>query len=565
MQATAGGLRMEFHVTIDFNDDLWFAKGRWDEACLRKLVRFYAERGIAAIHWIDFGGKAGGFYEPGTWMDGLAPATYFFDLVPEPLSVLCDEARKVGLRVYSVLKVFDLAAGAPWSSRTPDEAKATPGLPHVGGIGNEFHWIRAHPHVRAELHPKLKHRPAGGSVQTIRLWHENAALPACAWELLVSDNNRDYRPYGARLDIASEVRVRRAPIFEPAPNARLGEPAECACVEFRSLDLNAPYVALMAKGPCAFANTLAALVEIEDGAGQPVPFTYGLGPVRKHGQTPDWRTQGIAFDAAYGTKVPGRGWTMEYSGGRTRIDLAETGWIGLARGRNTHLTAVLEPVYPEVRAFVGEMARKAMDAGCAGVDLRVTTHGESLDWENYGFNAPLLEAFRRRHGVDPAAQAFDRGAWRRLRGEYFTQLVRETSVLVRARGGQMLAHLHDLFDRPVEKEALHEIHFDWRTWLRERMLDGGTLNSFAFREPFYRDCIRLCREHGAKPVMNHPMHTADDAGWKTYGYELIERAHQDGCDAFNIYESAYVARLEHGSMVELTPSLWSKVREMTHR
>jgi len=44
------GVVMDFHVTIDFPDDLLGAEYEWSEELLRELVCAYARRGVTALH-----------------------------------------------------------------------------------------------------------------------------------------------------------------------------------------------------------------------------------------------------------------------------------------------------------------------------------------------------------------------------------------------------------------------------------------------------------------------------------------------------------------------------------
>ena len=66
--------------------------GEWNEDRLREFVRFWAEHGAKAIHWIEMGDRSMGKWEKGGSADlkGTAPA--FIEEVPNPLAVLCEEA-----------------------------------------------------------------------------------------------------------------------------------------------------------------------------------------------------------------------------------------------------------------------------------------------------------------------------------------------------------------------------------------------------------------------------------------------------------------------------------------
>jgi len=145
-----------------------------------------------------------------------------------------------------------------------------------------------------------------------------------------------------------------------------------------------------------------------------------------------------------------------------------------------------------------------------GVDLRLNTHTESLDYEN-GFGEVIREAFRRRHGVDISRDAFDRAAWRRLRGEHLDQLITEVSTAVPGRGAQMLVQLQDDFARGPEEICFLETFCDWRGWIERGLIDVANLAKAPLREPFYAAAVAHCRAHGVQTMLTPAMHWAADA------------------------------------------------------
>jgi hypothetical protein len=555
---------MEFHVSIDFNDDLWLAKQRWDEEKLRALIRTYAERGIRGIHWQDQGTIHDGVYDKGGYIDRLGTAWDFIQRVPDPLNVVADEAHKHNLQVFSYIKVFDLSASMPWNALPAGEPHHPPtGVPYIGGEGPLAHrWIRENPDLRAELHPALQETQPRHPIRSIRLWHDAANLPKGDFQIFTSHNNRNYSLYAGPQTISMTDRRRRTPIFVPAPNLEYGPEALVTCVEFSDLCIEAAFIAIVPVQPTQLGNTLAALVEMEDSQGQNAVFTYGLGPIMTPEiRLPDWRTAGIAFDGAYNTPVPGRGWTMTQSGGRFRVEVSGRGFVGLARGRNQFLGGVVELAYPQVRDWIKNIAMQAVEAGCDGVDIRTSTHTESLDWENYGFGRPVIDEFKRRHGVDITKQSFDRALWRKLRGDYFDLMLQEVGDATRARGKLFSVQLYDYYDKTADEFCYHEIYFDWRKWCRERRMDIVNLKSFKFRNSFYPEVVKLCHDTGIPLMMTPSMHSATDEVWASEGRELFEHCVNDGIGVYNIYESAAVMRLGEQGFEPRCPTMWKLLDE----
>ena len=185
---------------------------------------------------------------------------------------------------------------------------------------------------------------------------------------------------------------------------------------------------------------------------------------------------------------------------------------------------VPEYAYTEVREYkLRELAHLVDRYEWDGV--YVATRGHRMPAEHgdqYGFNRPVAEAFWQRHGVDILTQNFDLEAWRRLRGEFVTEYLREVRKFCdrRGLGLGMGVPPGDYFGPPVGN-----LHLDWRTWVRERLLDfivpghanvvgshlrmgygyltsyfEGELGQRPLPELLADEYGPLCREHGGRPV-----------------------------------------------------------------
>ncbi|HYF52184.1 MAG TPA: hypothetical protein VEJ63_22445, partial [Planctomycetota bacterium] len=278
-------------------------------------------------------------------------------------------------------------------------------------------------------------------------------------------------------------------------------------------------------------------------------------------RNPDWRTSGIAYDAAYGTEIPGRGWTYVESGGRHRVEMKARNFIGIARGRNNYLAGFTELAYPEARKWLLGMAEQAIAFGVDGIDVRVTTHTESLDWENYGFGKPVVDEFKRRHGVDIAnGEKFDRAAWRKLRGEYFTNFLGEIGERLRSRGKKLCVQLRDDQHRSAEEICYMEVFWDWQRWVRERMVDMVHLTKFYTNWDLFPRSAQLCRENDIELMYTAGI-SGRDEDWQRDGPIILERCKQNHIEILNFYETGGFVRLEENGLAYHMPSLWKDVRE----
>jgi hypothetical protein len=578
------GWPVDFHVTIDFFDDLFYGRSDWNEPLLRRLVAGFADRGVSVVHWIDYGGISDGGWDAGSYFDPEGKGQRFIRSVPDPLSVVCDEAHRRGMQAWSVLKMHDLALGLPYASFPLGSGPQPPvGLPHIGGTGAwALRWLREHPDILWRLHPALLSPDSGRPIHTIRLWHESAVAPDPMPELSiwVSQDNGAYRPYRGPLQLVREVRTRCPPLFAPAPLRRLAPEGRFFCIEFSGLDIREPFLCLHPRQPVALANTLAALLEVHDSQGDPVAVTYGMAAYQPYGQAGhDWRQVGIAFDTSRRTLLPGRG--KHYSAGRARFSLAdrltgspngqvvrggsndgETVILGLARGRNEFLSGLVDVAHPSVRTWMLTRMEKAVQAGADAIDIRCGSHAETLDWENYGFGKPALAEFRRRYGVNPATQPFDRRAWQELQGEYFDGFVEQAATFVHAQGKKFCMHLLPVMEGSPDWPggvAFHNQRWNWRRWLENGWLDCLTLKGCQPGQNPFVEAMSLCCRHGQSTILNNKAGGTDpETSWLT----LIGQASAAGLHGFNLYESASLVRLdEQGALTYKHPRLWRRVSE----
>ncbi len=131
------------------------------------------------------------------------------------------------------------------------------------------------------------------------------------------------------------------------------------------------------------------------------------------------------------------GWGDAGNLGRTmilRIGLFDRYADGLPeyafRGNRDRRLAVLRELfdrYPE------------LDGVCYSIRSHSLPSGGSRSFVGdyaYGFSAPVVDEYRRRYGVDITRQAYDREKFLTLRGEFFTDFLREAGEFIHSRGGK---------------------------------------------------------------------------------------------------------------------------------
>jgi len=131
----------------------------------------------------------------------------------------------------------------------------------------------------------------------------------------------------------------------------------------------------------------------------------------------------------------------------------------------------LEFGYPAARDFVVDYHRWFLDGwDFDGVYINFRNEfGHPEHGDQFGFGRPIVDEYRRRHGVDILTEQFDVEAWRRLRGEYLTQFVRELAALAHARKKPLVVGIGQGNYLGLPNGNLY---VDWQGWVRQRLVDG---------------------------------------------------------------------------------------------
>ena len=145
----------------------------------------------------------------------------------------------------------------------------------------------------------------------------------------------------------------------------------------------------------------------------------------------------------------------------------------------------------------------------------------------------MIEEYRARFDSDPTNKPEDLDRISRIRGEHYSDFVRETSKKVRSRGKKLDAHLHAEAFRPnpCQGEMLGfpgNLYFDWQKWVSEGLLDGVTLRS-------------SWNEALEDPMGAHPSGRSDMG--QVLGDSVVEEM-LDSCQTFGVPVSMkrYIAR-----------------------
>jgi len=558
-------------ISVDFNDDLMACA--WTPQTFDALFAELKSWGTRSVSWIDLGRAADAYFDCAPLGIG-AHAHETMRRVGDIFTTAVTTAHRHGIELIGMLKPFDMAIhGYSWPPFS-EIARAHGRIHRIGGAtGWSTRMAADNQHLLMARKPSA-HGPARQPVWTrIDLVKDDDAPCAVTLEdvtLIVSEDNRVFRPYDGpvtRHEVIEAYPVYRCTPSGPQPTA---EKRRSRVFRFDGLQLREPFVALQVRGGArSFVNRLCDLVHLFGAGGEETHYTYGLSPRRaEHAELfalapgdggaarpPVGPQGGFEFN-----RYPGSPSSALTSGGDPintplALDRGAVSYLALARGKDRGPLAVLSPSFPETRALWMTWVTAMLEAGADGIDVRPGHHHADFAWIEYGFEAPVRDEMRRRTGVDIwETDDFDYDLWRRVRGEGWTQFIREASAVVRGYGKPFIVHLDGWYDHAPGTGAAMNLVCDWRSWLEEGLIDRITGKALWPGASFSREVLALAHAHGV-PVSYDPYcnnffedrRTTNHLGESPAGCavpvdRLIAWGKAFGYDSFNFYECASALR-----------------------
>ncbi len=206
------------------------------------------------------------------------------------------------------------------------------------------------------------------------------------------------------------------------------------------------------------------------------------------------------------------------------VRLEHPEWILCDRWGERLAPGPLEYAYPGARRqFIDGVVGHLKDYDGVAFYTYVENNGFRYP-EEYGFNQPIVDEFKRRYCVDIRTQDFDKKAWYKLRGEYVTQLFRELHASLSRKGKKLSIVLWG--DNPAVPmgwqryttwTTIGRVDMDYETWIREGVVDGFIV--FHHDEAFVSKLIDLTK---GKPITITVLGPATDAETKAGVQQMID-------------------------------------------
>jgi hypothetical protein len=557
-------------VTVDFNDDL--IPVDWTHNTFKALFSELKSWGASTVSWIDLGRAEDDYFSHAPYGIGVN-AQRTMENVGDIFSCAVSHAHAQDLQFIGILKPFDMAI---MGLTYPPSSEMAIKHGRVRRIGGTTLWstrmAEENQHLIMARKPSA-HGPAINKTWTrIDLVKEDdaaAALSINDISVIVSDDNESYCPYDGPIT-RSEL-VIDYPVYRCTPSGAksTNELRRSRVYRLENLHLTQPFVAIEVRGNRrSFTNRLCDLVHVFGEAGEETRVTYGLSPrkadhVAKFMDGPGSNTTDSKTATASGpaggfeyNRYPGSPTNSYTSGGDAintplALDRGAVSYLALARGKDHGPGAVMSPSFPETRALWMTWVAAMLDAGADGINLRPGHHHADFAWCEYGFEQPVRDEMLRRTGVDIwETDEFDRALWRNVRGEGWTQFIREMSAVVRARGKKVYVYIESYFDAAPGTGGGMNITFDWRQWLNEGLVDGVTAFSVWPGSSLMRDLVNKAHAKGVpvtytaycnnffedRSTMNHI--GPSPVGCEVPVDRLIQWGKESGYDGFGFYEEA---------------------------
>ncbi len=543
---------------VDFPDDQLGSPVVITPAHINAMMATLRQLGVTRVSWAYYGDGHGGYLCPTGFDDKWRNYADTLQSLSNPLSVAVEAAHRNGLEIYAYYKPYETGPAVYFPSGTP-EARAYGRILQRGGW---LTWLD--PFVAEHPDLRIRHQP-GHSTENL----DNVAI--CAIKLIKRDAsptrvtrehlqiwssklNYRYQPLDIPFSVSEGVEPSAKDVRDlgGALITKKGDPIRTLTLS--GFQLTDPYLLVttdFVDGASDFENTGTDMFVALDAQGNEIPGVFAPGNGIWVADRVDFRNWGLIFDVGFGRSL-------------VRLDTPNTsgrqGLIAFTRGRNEYLPGALCETEPQVRAFWLSCIDEMLNAGVDGIDFRVENHGTHTDYcDEYGFNEAVLEECARRgkSGLATIAQ---------VRGEAYTSFLRDAKGMIASRGKRMRINLNiDWFrpDPPPSRQLAYpaNIHFDWKLWVQEGLLDEGILRIFAlpfntlFEDAVVADMIASCREKKIPLTVNRYINP-------DYPDEFT-RVRKDGrFNGFILYETADFLHFQNPAECTFQNEVVSKVCEL---
>ena len=516
-------------ATVDFPDDV--RTGVYTHEVLDDMMLHLKRLGVRRVNWLYYGDvDRDSFWAGGMFLNRYGPET--IDRIGEPLAAAVTAAHRNGLEIHGVVKPYDIGGSGTYPEGSAESANSV--TRRIGGtVQFLVPFLERYPHTLIQRRPYKA--PPGLStlpIRKVRLLKNDASPTRIRKENLQFWTSQDnYRYQRKEVDFTLKEAVEPAPrdvrdSFDALVTAK-GDPVRTLTLE--GLNLTDRYILITTDfrdRTGDFTNTALGMIEAYGLSPDPIPIVVATRSAMWHSPR-DFRSYGMEFDSGFGQYLGDLDADNAIAKENIRWrSVSDDGVIAFARGKNETLASAPCEAYPEVVKLWSGWVDRILHTGVDGLSVRLNSHGGCNDEPNeYGFNEPLMVEYRERFGIDALEDDLVLKRLPLIRGEHVTAFLRETARKVRGAGKKMQVHMHpDAFrPNPSPRErywSLTNIDYDWRSSMREGMMDGSIMRPSRFEgmpNPPYGQASRAGIEQTlSDPVVGDMLSTASEANVPVY-------------------------------------------------
>lgn len=517
-------------MEYDWPDEM--INGPYDEAALTAELEYLKSRNVSRIYWIDYPDYYLACRNPDIEKTVASPdcplilknsyKTYKAFKGEDTTFAACRIAKKLGMEFFVTVKPYDLFNDA-FCNRT-----------------GEKYLVRTNPRWADPKGPK--------KIRSLRLVGKGAGplgFDPKDVKVMVSADNCTFTP-ATGVKVSERVEEMPEGVWTPARVRKTSLTYKARVLEFTGFDTACNYVALeFPKGAWRFGNVRHALVACDTDKG-PVRGTFttrckaGIGWVS--GDLPAQKRESVFLFES--TNAPQWGDVTEHIDSFTSFGGGTKFCFALEEKPTRSL--ILEACFPEVRRhWVDFFVKRAVRMGADGLDVRAANHKGAASWLSYSYAEPVLAAFRAKYGREPdGTSPADLEAVRRIRGEGFTAFLREAGALLRKNGMKLEMHIEATMKAPPSVFGYQGIHFDWRRWMKEKIVDGVNLKYLGAFNRFVRNEVMPLAAAAKIPV--HQIAAIGDPRkhWRSADESVsaMELCRLGGVEALTLYETLVYLR-----------------------
>lgn len=375
----------------------------------------------------------------------------------DPLDMACEYTKQSGMELWVTMKPYEGGGGrsVPHGFKPPCDRNS---METLGGraVGLDPFLIE-HPECLIQRKPYNNLRDQNVSrIEITCLLNEsdkNGIIPrhnipmdhVKAVNIFISENNGYYKPYTEQFFISEHIDKRI--IKNANGDLVFSEPTPCRIIEITGLNISSPYFAVQLLPADKIIRTIPYSMIRAFSDMSPLPITVST-VIRDSASTSKERFDNNGFEfEEMGPYYWDCGWK--------NISL-----LGFARGKVERLRGCLCEAYPEVQQHWLKQVKRYINLGCAGVEFRIQSHGSSIsDFINYGFNPPLVEAYKEKYNVEIMQDPIDPIKMMHLRGGFFEDFLKKATLLLHQNNCKMQMQLNDCFEHPTMEPTFNKAGF----------------------------------------------------------------------------------------------------------